>query len=106
MSTLTAWRRPVRRHHSWPAASAAAAMVACAAVPMANEEGSTGSAPLNSSSSRAASEWPAARHSAATTSCGLGAVISSGAHAVLNVGDLRLTLGEGTVQSYYLLPVF
>ena len=43
-------------------------MLACAAVPIANDEGSTGSAPGNVTVSSAASGWPARRHSAASAS--------------------------------------
>jgi hypothetical protein len=35
------------KHYRYTVVSAAAAMVACAAVPIANDDGSTGSAPLS-----------------------------------------------------------
>src|SRR5713101_8704535 len=90
MSTLTPWHRPVRKRHSSPAASAAAAMVACAAVPIANDEGSTGSATLNSTAPRAATGWSAARQSAARTFFGFGAVIQVGRRGgVSTVRDSR-----------------
>src|SRR5262252_6357399 len=63
MSTLSPWRRPVRSRQSSFAASAAAAMVACAAVSTANEEGSTGADPGSSIAPAVASGWPAARSS-------------------------------------------
>jgi hypothetical protein len=62
MSTATSWRGAPRRWPSSQAASAAAAMVTCAAVPTAKEEGNTGSAPKSRSWCSASSGSPASCH--------------------------------------------
>jgi len=77
MSTLTRWERPVRSRHSSLAARAAAAMVACAAVPTRNEDGSTGSFPVRSTASSAASGCPAARQISLRTCLGVDAVMDN-----------------------------
>src|SRR5262245_2223503 len=75
MPTRTRWRRPVRRCQTSAAASAAAAIVACATVPTANDDGSTGSAPVGSTSLNAASSKPASHHNVASTYLASGAEI-------------------------------
>jgi hypothetical protein len=77
MSTLTRWERPMRSRHSSFAARAAAAMVACAAVPTRNEDGSTGSFPVRSTASSAASGCPAARQMSLRTCLGVDAVMGN-----------------------------
>ncbi len=73
MSTLTCWLRPVPSRHISAAAKAAAATVACAAVPTANDDGSTGSLPVRLTFCSAASSQPAVRKSAANTFVASGA---------------------------------
>ena len=52
------WVRPVRARQISAAASAEAATLTCTAVPTANEEGRTGSAPVKSILASAARSWP------------------------------------------------
>src|SRR5258708_33762473 len=81
-------------------------MVACAAVPTANVEGRTGSAPVRSTASSAATGWRACRHSAASASFELAAEFIAHrssrcadsrarrlAHPVAVDGELRVARG-------------
>jgi hypothetical protein len=52
-------------------------MVACAALPTGNDDGSTGSAPVRSTASSAASDCPAARHISASARLAIGSFMSS-----------------------------
>ena len=60
ISTAARCTRPLRRRPISVAARAAAAMLACAALPTANEAGQTGSAPARSARASAPGERPAA----------------------------------------------
>src|SRR5438046_934174 len=69
MSTLTRWRCTPRAFPSSHAASAAAAMVDCAAAPTANEDGSAGSCPVRSANDSASSGSPASCQSPESAAC-------------------------------------
>src|SRR5262245_66423483 len=71
MSTLTDCLRPVRWRHTCWAASALAAIVACAIAPTRNEEGNAGSRPVNCTSAKARASPPAAAHRLAKMSDGV-----------------------------------
>src|SRR5579862_2033929 len=75
MSTLTCCRLPVRSRQSSAAASAEAATVACAAVPVAKDDGSTGSLPVRLTSLSVLSSRPALRSRPASTVLPSGTVI-------------------------------
>src|SRR5262249_49619589 len=67
---------PPRSRQSSAAARAAAPIVAWAAVPTANDDGSTGSLPVKATSSKAASSSPASLHNSISTSAGSRAAIA------------------------------
>ncbi|MDT4841347.1 hypothetical protein FQZ97_751990 [compost metagenome] len=68
VSTATSWRATPRRCPSSQAASAAAAMLACAARPTAKDDGSTGSAPVSRAKASASAGNPASCQRPARTS--------------------------------------
>ncbi len=64
MSSATLCVRPLRARSNSVAASAAAAIAAWAALPTANDDGITGSAPVRAMRASASAGRPASRHSA------------------------------------------
>src|SRR5271169_4049002 len=98
MSTLTCWRLPVRSRQSSAAANAEAATVACAAVPVAKEEGSTGSLPVRLTSLSALSSRLAVRTRSARTVLLSGAVIRALLHFQVCVANDLAVVGVVLAQ--------
>src|SRR5580658_4696337 len=93
MSTLTCCRLPPRSRHKFAAASAEAATVACAAVPVAKDEGSTGSLPVRLTLSSALSSRPAVRSRPASTILLSGAVIRALLHFQVRIANDLAVVG-------------
>src|SRR5271169_316838 len=98
MSTLTCWRLPVRSRQSSAAASAEAATVACAAVPVAKDEGSTGSLPVRLTSLSALSSRPAVHNRPARTVLLSGAVIRALLHFQVRIANDLAVVGVVLAQ--------